>query len=163
LQVMEKIQGELKTLLSADSLVDDDPNESRLRDPAAQQNVEYDRSLITVEELNLFCPPGFPDHQLYLKVGAIAILIRNLDVRAGLVNGTRLLINEISHAVITCEVLSGNDIVLGKTVYVPRIPFVDKVSDMIKMERLQFPLRPAFCLTFNKCQGQTLDKVRIVY
>jgi hypothetical protein len=156
---MDRIPGEFHSLLSADSLVDMDQDDVRLQDPAVRQDVETDRNLISMEELNSFCPPGFPDHELKLKIGTIAILIRNLDVRAGLVNGSRLRITSISNTLIKAEVLNGNEYIKGYEIVVQRIPFVGDVSDMIKMERLQFPLRPAFCMTYNKCQGQTLDKV----
>lgn len=105
------------------------------------------------------CPPGFPDHELELKIGSIAMLIRNLDVRAGLVNGTRLLVTSISTVKVTCVVLNGNAIIDGEIVHITRVPFVGRVSDLINMERIQFPLRCAFCITYNKSQGQTLEKV----
>lgn len=36
-----------------------------------------------------------------------------------------------------------------------------KDTDPIAFERKQFPLRPAFAMTINKSQGQTLDRVSL--
>ncbi|GFR02418.1 ATP-dependent DNA helicase [Trichonephila clavata] len=60
---------------SADSIVSDDPNE-QLRFP--------------VEFLNKQQPSGLPQHELRLRVGCLIMLLRNIDPRNGLLNGTRL-------------------------------------------------------------------------
>ncbi len=45
------------------------------------------------EILNNFDVSGLPPHQLKLKVGAIVILLKNINSRQGICNGIRLLIN----------------------------------------------------------------------
>ncbi|RWS26596.1 uncharacterized protein B4U80_06144, partial [Leptotrombidium deliense] len=47
-----------------------------------------------LEYVNSLTPSGFPPHKLYLKIGAIIMLIRNLSVSDGLCNGTRLIVKE---------------------------------------------------------------------
>jgi hypothetical protein len=48
--------------------------------------------LMPPEILHLQNPSNFPPHRLRLKVGVPMILLRNLDPRNGLWNGTRLVI-----------------------------------------------------------------------
>ena len=40
-------------------------------------------------------PNGLPPHKLVLKIGAIVILIINLNLQYGLCNGTRLIIKQL--------------------------------------------------------------------
>jgi len=158
---MAGMPGEFHTLVSADSIADDDPKNPLLQNPNHAAAVNSERTLVLPEELELLTPPGLPDHDLILKVGAIAILIRNLDVRAGLVNGTRLRILDISRCKVRAKVLTGNDIIRGQVIDLMRIEFEGAISQVLKMKRVQFPLRAAFAMTINKSQGQTLEKVSI--
>ena len=38
---------------------------------------------------------GLPPHKLHLKVGAMVMLLRNLNVKHGLLNGTRLIVKKM--------------------------------------------------------------------
>lgn len=50
---------------------------------------------------------------------------------------------------------------IGQVVQIPRIKLRTKDSDPMTFERKQFPLRPAFAMTVNKSQGQTLDQMTL--
>jgi ATP-dependent DNA helicase PIF1 len=69
--------------------------------------------------LNSLNPAGIAPHKLTLKVGAIVMLIRNLNTKGGIVNSTRLLVKRLSLNVIEGEVISGES--KGKLVLVPKI------------------------------------------
>uniref|UniRef100_A0A8C5QEM6 ATP-dependent DNA helicase n=1 Tax=Leptobrachium leishanense TaxID=445787 RepID=A0A8C5QEM6_9ANUR len=76
-------------------------------------------------------------HKLKLKIGCIIMLLRNLNTKRGLCNGTRLIVTAII------------DLAQSNT----ELPFV--------LRRRQFPVKLAFAMTINKSQGQTLDRVSI--
>jgi hypothetical protein len=46
--------------------------------------------------LNTFDVSGLPPHALHLKVGAVVILLKNIDTRQGLCNGTRLILKNLT-------------------------------------------------------------------
>lgn len=115
---------------------------------------EYVLNQINVNDL--------PPHELHLKDGCVYIVLRNLNIGAGLTNGTRVKL--LSHTVrnLRVEILSGDH--AGKTVIIPRIPLtVNQENHRIscEMTRFQFPIRLAFALTISKAQGQTIGKVGI--
>ena len=66
-----------RTYLSADSIVDTDP------ELAAQYPTEF---------LNQQDQGGLPPHRLRLRVGAVVILLRNVRPRDGLNNGARMVV-----------------------------------------------------------------------
>ena len=52
----------------------------------------------------------------------------------------------------------------GKRVYLPRIKMIPSETDFpFVLRRKQFPIRPAFCITINKGQGQSLGSVGVFY
>ena len=49
-----------------------------------------------------------------------------------------------------------------KKLLIPRMPLIPSDTNLpFEFQRIQFPIRPAFAITFNKSQGQTLDFVSI--
>ncbi|MCO5556013.1 hypothetical protein L7F22_009557 [Adiantum nelumboides] len=99
------------------------------------------QQLYTLEFLNtLDLGGGFPLRVLILKENAPIILLRNLDPRQGLCNGTRLICKQLYERVIEAKIITGKnakDIVL-----IPRIDFNSPSSLGLpfKMKRRQFPI-----------------------
>ena len=99
-------------------------------------------------------------HELILKRGTIVLLIRNLNPKKGLYNGTRLLITNLENNFITGKIL--NDCNKGEIVNLPRIDLAPSETTLpFTLKRRQFPVIPAFAMTINKSQGQTFDYVGI--
>jgi len=111
------------------------------------------------EYLNSLDPTGLPPYKLVLKVGMPIILLRNVDQKKGLCNGTRLIVRRLKPRCIMATILTGP--FATDLVFIPRVPIVttDDKSSPILFKRRQFPVRPAFAMTINKSQGQTLENV----
>ena len=71
------------------------------------------------EYLNSIAISAMPLHLTTLKVGAVVILLRNLDYAGGLCNGTRLIIIDLGHNIIQGKILTGKH--QGDTAFIPRI------------------------------------------
>ena len=136
-----KLPGNIDLLKSADELVN---NEDLLR-----FNTEYLHSL---------CPNGFPPHDLRLKTNMPVMLLRNLNPREGLCNGTKMIYMRcLDSKLLECKIVGSQ-----RTVLIPRITFIPKVGEFpMDWQRRQFPVRAAFATTINKSQGQTLKKAGI--
>ena len=142
-EVLQLLPGEEKIYDSADEVVSDGDDETD----------QY-----TVEFLNSITPSGMPPHRLKLKVGAVVMLLRNLDLKKGLCNGTRLVVKALHNKVIDAEVVTG--VASGKRVFIPRIQLTPSDTGLpFILSRRQFPLRLAYSMTINKAQGQTFEKV----
>ena len=144
-RILERLPRESRTYFSIDSVVSDDPMEIN------QYPLEF---------LNSITLSGMPPHRLNLKEGCVVMLLRNLSVRQGLCNGTRLKVLTLRQNVVDCEVLTGENagarVLIVKTIMKPNdtdLPF--------QLKRIQFPLRLSYAMTINKSQGQTFEKVGI--
>lgn len=88
------------------------------------------------------------------------MLLRNLRPQDGLCNGTRLICTSFHDHLIGGTIISGSH--TGSTVFIHRVPIIPTDLDLpFALKRLQFPVRPAFAMTINKSQGQTLNTVGI--
>jgi hypothetical protein len=129
-------------------------------DPASDAGGHMSR-LYPTEYLNSLNVSGLPPHKLTLKIGAPAMLLRNMNGARGQANGTRVIIRGFADHVIDVELATGPR--AGTRVLLPRIglsPSEDVGLPFI-LWRPQFSLRPAFAMTINNLQGQTLDRVGI--
>jgi ATP-dependent DNA helicase PIF1 len=110
------------------------------------------------EFLNTLEVSGMPSHKLPLKIGALVMLLRNLDPSTGLCNGTRLIVRRFTMRVIEAEIITGKG--ANNVAFIPRIKFIFDNSDLpFTFARKQFPLQLAYAMTINKSQGQTLSHV----
>ncbi|XP_065642531.1 ATP-dependent DNA helicase PIF1-like [Hydra vulgaris] len=88
------------------------------------------------------------------------MLLRNLDLKAGLCNGTRMKVCALQNNYIDAEVLTG--VSGGKRVFVPRIQLAPSDSNLpFVLKRRKFPVRMACSMTIHKSQGQTFDRVGV--
>ena len=110
------------------------------------------------EYLNTLKPNGFPSHMLDIKPGMPLMLLRNINPRQGLCNGTRLMFRRaVNNKLLECRIVGSDRVVL-----IPRITFIPKPGEYpFEWQRRQFPVRPAFAITINKSQGQTLRNVGV--
>ncbi|KMQ87709.1 atp-dependent dna helicase pif1-like protein [Lasius niger] len=144
-EILGLMEGEEKEYLSIDSIVSDDPQE-QLNFPT--------------EFLNSMTPSGMPVHRLKIKVSATIILLRNLNTKKGLCNGTRFIVTDLKPNLIYAEVLTGP--AQSQIIFLPKINFLPNDSELpFKLKQRQFLIRVSFAMTINKSQGQTLQKVGI--
>ena len=145
-EVCDKVEGEHRRYLSADSIGDtDNPQHS---------------NLYPVEYLNTLLLSGLPPHELSLKIGSPIMLLRNLNPSLGLCNGTQLKCRSFKDHMIEAEVITGTH--GGDRVFLHRMTM--QPSDNLlpfTFCRRQFPIRPSYAMTINKAQGQTLNKVAL--
>ena len=144
-EILTCLQGEMVTYLSSDSIDDasDDDHQNYL-----------------IEFLHELTPSGMPVHKMNLKIGSIVMLLRNINTKRGLCNGTRLIVKDLKPNLIIAEVLTGT--AEKETVFIPRIDLAPCNTELpFVLRRRQFPITLAFAMTINKSQGQTLEKVGI--
>ncbi|XP_076884129.1 uncharacterized protein LOC143533156 [Bidens hawaiensis] len=126
--------------------------------PTDMINENLDESLCSPDILNGIKASGLPNHKLVLKVGVPVMLLRNIDQKSGLCNGTRLKVVSLGKRIIQVEIISGSNI--GDRHYIPRITLIPTDKKIhIKLQRRQYPLALCFAMTINKSQGQSLSRV----
>ncbi|XP_064638315.1 ATP-dependent DNA helicase PIF1-like [Lineus longissimus] len=141
--ILEKIPAPPKIYHSSDSALCENPEE--------QTNY-------AMEFLNSLTPSGMPPHVLKVKVGAIIMLLRNLDIKGGLCNGTRLKVVALHPRTIHADILTGAH--LNERVFIPRIKLAPSDANLpFTLQRYQFPIRLGYAITINKAQGQTFQKI----
>ena len=125
-------------------------------------DIDSDEGLyVTTEFLNSINLSGLPPHLLTVKVGSVMMLLRNLNPKKGMCNGTRILITETSTRLVQGIILTGD--FNGKFCVIPRITLYPTNNPFpFKFGRRQFPMRHAYVMTINKSQGQTLTRAAMV-
>ena len=90
------------------------------------------------------------------------MVIRNIQ-HGKLCNGTCVILREVKHHLIKCEIAVGDS--KGETVYIPHVGLEPSSSDSngLLFKRTQFPVKPAFAMTVNKAQGQSLLCVGLTF
>ncbi|CEF59791.1 DNA helicase Pif1 like family and P-loop containing nucleoside triphosphate hydrolase domain-containing protein [Strongyloides ratti] len=106
------------------------------------------------DTLSTFNPSGYPLHELKISKGCILICLRNLKIKEGLCNRTRMIYQETvetsdgSQKLLKCISIDGK-----KIFHIPRIlhtPIDLKI--LIPFTRYQYPVKLGFCMTINKSQ-----------
>ncbi|XP_076950680.1 uncharacterized protein LOC143623725 [Bidens hawaiensis] len=145
--LIESFPGESVEYLSSDSVSKSDYIDGNV-----------DPTLYSTELLNGLKIAGLPNHRLILKVGVPVMLLRNIDQKKGLCNGTRLQVISLGTCVIEVKILSGTN--TGERISIPRIALTPSDKNIaFKFTRRQYPLSVCFAMTINKSQGQSLNRV----
>lgn len=103
-------------------------------DPENEKETEQDSLTNTslrddaTSSTSLICVLGMPIHKLNLKIGAVIMLLRNLNIKRGLCNGTRLIVKELKPNLIIAEVLTGS--AAREIVFIPRICLAHTDTDL---------------------------------
>ncbi|PIA53073.1 hypothetical protein AQUCO_01000741v1 [Aquilegia coerulea] len=138
----------IKEYLAADKAIEDD------------ERPEDRGNRIANENMHALDPPSLPPLKLQLKEGCPIMLLRNIQPRDGLCNGTCLKVIQFGTRVIEARILTGSHV--NDRVFIPRITLEPSDSETpFKMSRRQFPVRLAFAMTINKSQGQSVKFVGI--
>ncbi|XP_042755612.2 uncharacterized protein LOC111907183 [Lactuca sativa] len=118
----------------------------------------FDANLYSPDVLNGLKVSGLPNHKLVLKVGVPVMLLRNIDQKNSLCNGTRLQVISLGKRVIEAVIITGSNI--GNQTFIPRMTLTPSGKKIpFIFQRRQFPLAVCFAMTINKIQGQSLSKV----
>ncbi|KAG2769628.1 hypothetical protein PC129_g20057 [Phytophthora cactorum] len=143
--ILDNLRGDAEEYRSFESLGGDDGLER-----------QEHGNLYPPEFLNTISLSGMPPHKLKLKVGAPMMLIRNLNTKEGLCNGTRLRVVQLRRNCMKAAIMSGA--FAGKEVIIPRVMLISKNSGFpFELRRKQFPVQVAFAMTINKSQGQSIQ------
>ena len=143
-QVLQILPGNSEVLKSVDNVTSED-----------------ETTLYPQDFLNSLNISGQPPHELQVKENTPVMLLRNIDTENGHCNGTRYLVRRMYRSnIIEAEILTGK--YKGNTLMIPRIMMSPSDNEFpFILKRRQFPIRPAFCMTINKCQGQSLTRAGV--
>jgi len=142
------VPGTEKECLSSDTI-----------DKSTAQQEAYDL-LYPIEFLNSISGNSFPQHKIILKPGIPIMLLRNLNQRAGLCNGTRLIVTSVGEWTIEAKIMNGRQ--ANQAFAIPRITLTLKSNKWpFVLQRRQYPIRVCYAMTINKSQGQTLSAVGV--
>ena len=109
-----------------------------------------------MELLNKLTPAGLPPHHLNIEKDMVLMLLGILLAKQRLYNSTRLILIYATNILLCCKIDSGDN--AREQALIPSIEIKHQDEQFIEWNRRQFPVWPAFAMTINKCQGQTLRK-----
>lgn len=145
LEVLNRMGGQEKVFYSADHITSETDTD----------NADKEQP-IAPEVLRALEISGLPPGELHLKIGCSLILLRNLSVKRGLCNGTRMVLVNMNNYILQVRITTGDH--QGELAFIPRISLTPSGHNgdhlPFKFARRQFPVRLAFALSINKSQGQ---------
>ncbi|KAI7949992.1 hypothetical protein MJO28_008813 [Puccinia striiformis f. sp. tritici] len=114
------------------------------------------------ECLNKISVSGIPEHIIELKIGMAVVIIRNIYIKKGVCNGSRMLVTGVGSTYLAGKLMSGP--FAGTEFMLPKVKLHHKGNPRsgLSFFRYQFPLRPAYAMSVNKSQGQTLSRVGVM-
>ena len=123
-KIVEFFEGESRVYLSADTLRSDNPLSLQ----------DFPPEFLSSLDLS-----GLPSHRLILKVGSPIMLMRNLNAKEGLCNGTQLRCLSLRDNLIEAEILTGTK--KGDTVFIHRMTLEPSDTEFpFKLCRRQYPI-----------------------
>lgn len=102
------------------------------------------------------------ERTLQVAVGAQVMLVANLNVELGLVNGTRGVVTSIHRGTpsVTLRLVDDREVVVECHAFRHTVPAgPDGAEEKVVLARCQLPLRLAWATTIHKSQGASLDYV----
>lgn len=100
---------------------------------------------LSTEDMSRLTIPGVPDHYLSIKPLMVVMIMRNLNQREGLCNGTRALVLQTLNCQLHVMIMGGR--YAGKTHLIPYINFKDDRGWSFAIHRTQLPIRVGFAMT----------------
>lgn len=99
---------------------------------------------------------------LPICTGMVMMLVRNINVPAGLCNSTRVVVCHNSRREVLVRVLGAKDNDPDQYASNPQVTLYSKPEvASYRFRRKQFPFRPSFAMTINKAQVQSLRLIGI--
>ena len=118
-----------------------------------------EKEMYLKEFINDLSPSGLSIHKLNLKINSILMLIRNINANAGLCNGTRLVIQNLSENLIRAIIKDGD--YKGTSVFIPRMMLESNEDLPFNSPTISYNFL-AYAMTINKSQGQTFDSIGLL-
>ncbi|KNF00912.1 hypothetical protein PSTG_05804 [Puccinia striiformis f. sp. tritici PST-78] len=113
------------------------------------------------ECLNKISIPSLPEHLIELKIGMPVVVTRNIYIKKGVCNGSRMILTGVGTTYLAGKLMSGP--YAGVEIMLPKVKLHHKGGPRsgLSFYRYQFPIRPAYAMSVNKSQGQTLRRVGV--
>lgn len=117
---------------------------------------------VPLEFLHTLNASGLPISELRLKEGCPVIILRNIDTKRGLCNGTRATVLQMTPRILHLRLIGGDHD--EETVLIPHVTLSPSTAGLdfaIKLNRQQFPVQLVYAMTIHKLQGQSLNQIGI--